>query len=112
MRGKELVKADSLTFQRQKRKIGECLSTSHYKATQVLLMTNLVILNHGQRTRMSPELAIPLQTTTSRKLKDFEQWSKDKFSAFLQNQSFGPKPDLTKDCKTIRISRQSGFGVR
>ncbi|GFX83830.1 hypothetical protein TNCV_350941 [Trichonephila clavipes] len=43
--------------------VSEGRLTSHCSATRGLLATDLVILNHGQVTRMTPKLAPPLLTT-------------------------------------------------
>ncbi|GFY03585.1 uncharacterized protein TNCV_3092111 [Trichonephila clavipes] len=48
----------------------ECQLTSHCLATRGLLATDLVILNHGQVTRMTPEVAPHLLTTTPHQRKD------------------------------------------
>ncbi|GFV30562.1 uncharacterized protein TNCV_41871 [Trichonephila clavipes] len=44
--------------------------TSQCSATRRLLATDLVILNHGQVTRMTPKLAPSLLTTTSHQWED------------------------------------------
>ncbi|GFU39570.1 uncharacterized protein TNCV_386601 [Trichonephila clavipes] len=44
--------------------------SSAYVATRGLLATDLVILNHGQVTRTTPELAPPLLTTTPQQRED------------------------------------------
>ncbi|GFV11604.1 uncharacterized protein TNCV_975941 [Trichonephila clavipes] len=44
--------------------MSERVLTSHCSVTRGLLVTDLVILNHGQVTRMTPEMAPPLLTTT------------------------------------------------
>ncbi|GFU98012.1 uncharacterized protein TNCV_232891 [Trichonephila clavipes] len=47
-------------------------------ATRGLLATDLVIVNHGQVTRTTPELAPPLLTTTPHKREDV--WALDRFN--------------------------------
>ncbi|GFX74454.1 uncharacterized protein TNCV_3213411 [Trichonephila clavipes] len=49
---------------------GELILTSHCSATRGLLATDHVILNHGQVTWMTPELAPPLLTTTPHQRED------------------------------------------
>ncbi|GFW50244.1 hypothetical protein TNCV_4696621 [Trichonephila clavipes] len=44
--------------------VSEGILTSHCSATRGVLAMHLVILNHGQVTRTTPELAPPLLTTT------------------------------------------------
>ncbi|GFV75662.1 uncharacterized protein TNCV_2241111 [Trichonephila clavipes] len=48
----------------------ELILTSHCSATRGLLATDHVILNHGQVTWTTPELAPPLLTTTSHQRED------------------------------------------
>ncbi|PRD20975.1 UNVERIFIED_CONTAM: hypothetical protein NCL1_53128 [Trichonephila clavipes] len=45
---------------------------SHCSATRGLLATDLVILNHGQVTRMTPELTPTILTTTPHQRETFE----------------------------------------
>ncbi|GFX49840.1 hypothetical protein TNCV_3073931 [Trichonephila clavipes] len=44
----------------------------HYKATRLLLTTDLVILNHGQVTRTTTELSLTPQATTQHQWENFE----------------------------------------
>ncbi|GFU31819.1 uncharacterized protein TNCV_1176801 [Trichonephila clavipes] len=50
--------------------LSELILTSHYSATRGLLATDHVILNHGQVTWTTPELAPPLLTTTPHQRED------------------------------------------
>ncbi|GFW41128.1 uncharacterized protein TNCV_3399041 [Trichonephila clavipes] len=50
--------------------VGELILTSHCSATRGLLATDHVILNHGQVTWTTPELAPPLLTTTPHQRED------------------------------------------
>ncbi|GFU28450.1 hypothetical protein TNCV_1938381 [Trichonephila clavipes] len=43
---------------------------SQYKATRELLTTDLVIFNHGQATKTTPELPSPFLTSTPHQRKD------------------------------------------
>ncbi|GFX87994.1 uncharacterized protein TNCV_4374581 [Trichonephila clavipes] len=51
---------------------------SYYSATRGLLATGLIILNHGQGTRMTPELGPPLLTPTPHQREDVS--ALDRFS--------------------------------
>ncbi|GFU09073.1 uncharacterized protein TNCV_1319301 [Trichonephila clavipes] len=50
--------------------VSELILTSHCSATRGLLATDHVILNHGQVTWTTPELAPPLLTTTPHQRED------------------------------------------
>ncbi|GFV79008.1 uncharacterized protein TNCV_4347671 [Trichonephila clavipes] len=50
--------------------MSELILTSHCSATRGLLATDQVILNHGQVTWTTPELAPPLLTTTPHQRED------------------------------------------
>ncbi|GFY17425.1 uncharacterized protein TNCV_658381 [Trichonephila clavipes] len=50
--------------------VSELILTSHCSATRGLLATDHVILNHGQMTWTTPELAPPLLTTTPHQRED------------------------------------------
>ncbi|GFV95673.1 uncharacterized protein TNCV_2009901 [Trichonephila clavipes] len=52
------------------RRVSELILTSHCSATRGLLATDHVILNHGQVTWTTPELAPPLLTTTPHQRED------------------------------------------
>ncbi|GFX55507.1 hypothetical protein TNCV_267951 [Trichonephila clavipes] len=69
--GYSLVKPElePTTIQRQPR-VSEGILMSHCSATRGLLATDHVILNHGQVTWTTPELAPPLLTTTPRQRED------------------------------------------
>ncbi|GFV94042.1 uncharacterized protein TNCV_3356891 [Trichonephila clavipes] len=51
-------------------RVSELILTSHCSATRGLLATDHVILNHGQVTWTTPELAPPLLTTTPHRRED------------------------------------------
>ncbi|GFW96792.1 hypothetical protein TNCV_2159281 [Trichonephila clavipes] len=51
-------------------RVSERILTSNCSATQVLLATDQVILNHGQVTRATPKPASPLLPTTLHQQKD------------------------------------------
>ncbi|GFX55183.1 uncharacterized protein TNCV_1156401 [Trichonephila clavipes] len=51
-------------------RVSELILTSHCSATRGLLATDHVILNHGQVTWTTPELAPPLLTTTPHQRED------------------------------------------
>ncbi|GFS79560.1 uncharacterized protein TNCV_2370601 [Trichonephila clavipes] len=50
--------------------MSERILMSHCSANRGLLATDLVILNHGQVTRTTPDLAPPLLTTTPHQRED------------------------------------------
>ncbi|GFT63248.1 uncharacterized protein TNCV_4747271 [Trichonephila clavipes] len=57
--------------------VSELILTSHCSATRGLLATDHVILNHGQVTWTTPELAAPLRTTTPHQREGTFQLSTD-----------------------------------
>ncbi|GFW84202.1 uncharacterized protein TNCV_4878651 [Trichonephila clavipes] len=88
--------------------VSEGILTSHCSATRGLLATDHAILNHGQVTWTTPELAPPLLTTTPHQQEDVS--ALDRFSVHrcpTRRVLSGTELELVKKPATIRYPYHS-----